>query len=158
MVTARRVILAVPPVVVALSYLVWTHFAAQVAVGNLPPFDLRLYGYEEAKVYLAGLSDTARAVYLGPLHWADLALMISLTLTLLLPVWRKGWAWCLPAIGYLVFDVLENRAVAALLTRGLHEVGEVAALSLFTGIKFGALALAAVLAVWRFWAIWRARA
>jgi hypothetical protein len=158
MVTARRIMLAVPPVVAVACYLVWAHFAAQVAVGDLPPFDLRLYGYEEAKAYLAGLSDAARAVYLGPLQRADLALMISLTLTLLLPVWRKGWLWCLPAMGYLVFDVLENRAVAALLTQGLHEVGEVAMLSLFTGIKFGALGLAALLAVWRFWAIWRARA
>ncbi|MGL4320269.1 MAG: hypothetical protein ACRCS3_05335 [Paracoccaceae bacterium] len=154
----RRIILAGPPLVAAASYLVWNYFAAQVSVGELPPFDLRLYGYEEAKAYLAGLSDAARAVYLGPLQRADLALMASLTLTLLLPVWRKGWLWCLPAIGYLVFDVLENRTVAMLLTRGLHEVGEVATLTLFTGIKFGALALAALLAVWRLWAIRRVRA
>jgi hypothetical protein len=149
---------AIPPLVALVAYLIWQSLAAQVMVGDLPPFDLRLYGYEEAKAYLAGLSDAARAVYLGPLQRADLALMISLTLTLLLPVWRKGWLWCLPAMGYLVFDVLENRAVATLLTQGLHEVGEVAALSLFTGIKFGALGLAALLAVWRFWAIWRVRA
>jgi hypothetical protein len=153
-----KAVLAIPPLVALLAYLVWRHFAAQVMVGDLPPFDLRLYGDAEAQVYLAGLSDTARAIYLGPLHRADGVLMAGLTISLLLPVWRRGWLWCVPAVLYLVFDVLENRTVAGLLTDGLHEAGDVAMLSLFTGVKFGGLAVAALVAGCSLWMKWRASA
>ena len=120
-------------------------------MGDLPPFDLRFYGFDDAQVHLAGLTEGARAVYLGPLHRADLALMLALAVTLALPVWRRGGLWCAPAALYLGFDLLENRVVAGLLTHGLHEIGEVATLSVITGMKFGFLAVAGLLAVWGLW-------
>ncbi len=146
-----RVLYAMPAVLAAVAYLVWRHFAAQVYVGDLPPFDLRFYGFADAQAYLTGLTEGTRAVYLGPLHRADLALMLALTVTLALPVWRRGWLGCVPAALYLGFDLLENRMVAGLLTHGLHEIGEVATLSVITGLKFGFLAVAGLLAVWGLW-------
>lgn len=148
-----RVLYAVPPVLVVVAYLIWQHFAAQVHVGELPPFDLQLYAHDDARTYLAGLGDAARAVYLGPLQWADLGLMLALTVTLILPLGR--WFWAVPALLYLGFDLLENATVGQFLTRGISEVGEVAMLSLFTGAKFAALAVAAVLAAWGVWRRWR---
>jgi hypothetical protein len=150
-VKASRVISAVPPIAAAAAYLVWTHFAAQVTVGDLPPFDLRLYSFAEAQAYLGSLSDRAKAIYRGPLHMADLALMTALAVTLALPVLKRGWVWCLPVVLYLVFDVLENRVVGGLLTHGLHELGEVAVLSVLTGLKFAFLGIAVVMAGWAVW-------
>jgi hypothetical protein len=146
----------IPLVIAALAYLIWRHFAAQVYVGDLPPFDLRLYAYDAARAYIAGLTDAARAVYLERLHWADLGLMLSVTVTVVLPVWHMGWYWGLPALGYLGFDLLENAIVAGFLRRGIFEVGEVATLSLITGAKFALLAVAAGLAIWGVWRQWRA--
>lgn len=145
---ASRFLAAVPLVLAGVAYLVWNHLAGQVRVGDLPPFDLHLYDFADAQAYLAGLSDGAKAIYLGPLHRADYALMTALAVTLALPVWKRGWVWCLPVVLYLVFDVLENRVVSDFLTQGLHEVGEVAVLSALTGLKFGFLGVAAVTAGW----------
>jgi hypothetical protein len=149
-VKASRFISAVPPAAAA-AYLVWHHFAAQVRVGDLPPFDLRLYRFEEAQAYLGALSDRAKGIYLGPLHMADFALMTALAVMLALPVLKRGWVWCLPVVLYLVFDVLENRVVAGLLTHGLHETGEVAVLSALTGLKFAFLGIAVAMAGWALW-------
>jgi drug/metabolite transporter superfamily protein YnfA len=148
-----RFLYAVPPILALGAYLIWRHFAAQVYVGDLPPFDLRLYSYEDARAYLAGLSAAARAVYLGPMWWADLGLMLALAVTLILPL--RGRVWAVPAGLYVAFDLLENRVVAQFLTRGIHEVGEAATLSLFTGAKFGFLGLAVILALWGVWQRWR---
>jgi hypothetical protein len=148
-----RFLYALSPVLAVAGYLGWRHFAAQVYVGDLPPFDLGVYGYTEALAYVAGLTPEAKAVYLGPLHRADLALMLALTVTLILPARR--WFWAIPALLYLGFDQLENGLVAQFLTRGIHEVGEVATLGLFTGAKFGFLVLAVVVAIWGIWRRWR---
>jgi hypothetical protein len=149
-----RFLYAVPPVLAVVGYLIWRHFATQVYVGDLPPFDLGVYGYTDALAYVAGLTAEARAVYLGPLHWADMGFILALTVTLVLPVWR--WFLAIPAVLYLGFDVLENGMVAQFLTRGIYEVGEVATLGLFTGAKFGCLMLALVVAIWGIWRRWRA--
>jgi hypothetical protein len=140
----------------ALGYLVWRHYAAQVTVGDLPPFDLRLYAYKDALAYLGRLTDAAKAVYLDRLHWADLGFMLALTATLVVAVWPMGWFWALPALAYLGFDLLENAMVAGFLRRGIFEVGEIATLSLITGAKFGFMVLAAILAIWGVWRQWRA--
>lgn len=150
-----RVVRLVPLVVAALAYAVWRYFAAQVYVGDLPPFDLRLYGYDAAQAYLAGLTDAARAVYLGPLHRADLGLMAALTVVLMVPVWRMRWVWWVPALLYPGFDLLENRAVAGLLTDGVTNAGAIATLSGVTGLKFGFLGVAAMIALWRTGQQWR---
>jgi hypothetical protein len=149
-----RFLYAVPPGLVVVGYLIWRHFAAQVYVGDLPPFDLGPYDYADALTYVEGLNAQAKAVYLGPLQRADLGLMLALTVTLILPLRR--WIWAIPAALYLGFDLLENWQVSLLLTRGLTEMGQVATLSLYTGAKFGFLALAVVAAIWGVWRRWRA--
>ncbi|OYU37939.1 MAG: hypothetical protein CFE33_17890 [Pseudorhodobacter sp. PARRP1] len=150
-----RVLYWALPIAAALAYGVWQYFAAQVYVGDLPPFDLHLYSFDEARTYLAGLTPAAKAIYLGPLHQADTVLLLALSATLMLPVRRLGWLWCLPALAYAGFDLLENDFVASLLRNGLHEIGEVAMLGIVTGAKFAALGLAVILALW---GLWRLRA
>lgn len=142
------------PLCAALSYAVWRHYALSCYAAGLPPFDLRLFRYDEAQRYLAALTPEAKATLLGPLHRADAALLVSLAATLMLPVWRRGWPLCLPALAYAVCDLAENAAVSVLLRTGLHEAGEIATLSLLTGAKFVCLGLAVVLALWALWRGW----
>ncbi|GLS86374.1 hypothetical protein GCM10010873_13480 [Cypionkella aquatica] len=146
-----RVLYGVLPIAAALTYGVWQHYAAQVYVGDLPPFDLHFYDYDEALVYVAGLNPDAKAIYLGPLRSADTALMLLLAATLIVPVWRLGWLWCLPALAYATFDFFENGTVAALLTHGIREAGEVDTVTLLTLSKFVTLGIAGVLALWGLW-------
>ena len=146
-----RVLYWALPIAAAIAYGVWHHYAAQVYVGDLPPFDLYFYGFEQAQTYLAGLTPAAKATYLGPLRRADTVLLLSLAATLILPVWRLGWPWCLPALAYAVFDLFENGAVAALLLQGIREAGEVDIVTVLTLSKFAALAIAGFLALWGLW-------
>lgn len=139
------------PTATALAYGVWRYYAAQVYVGDLPPFDLHLYSFEQAQVYLAGLTPAAKAIYLGPLHLADALLMLCLAATLVLPVWRWDWPWFLPAMFYVGFDLLENDKVARLLRGGLCVAADVENVALVTSLKFAALTVAAALALWSLW-------
>lgn len=140
------------PIATALAYGIWRHYAAQVYVGDLPPFDLRLYSFEQAQTYLAGLTPAAKAIYLGPLHTADFVLMICLTATLIAAVWRRGWFWAVPALGYLGCDVIENRDVTSLLEFGIKgSGGELDRLPYATGLKFACLGVAVALALWGLW-------
>ena len=90
----------IAPLIAAASYLAWSHVARQVYANGLPPFDLHPYSHQGALQYLAALTPEAKAVYLGPLHSLDALLLTSLTASLILPVWRAGWAWTLPALCY----------------------------------------------------------
>lgn len=146
-----RVLYWALPIAAALAYGVWRHFAAQVYVGDLPPFDLHVYDVDQARIYLAGLSLDAKAIYLGPLHRADTVLLLLLAATLIVPVWRLGWLWCFPALAYAGFDLLENGSVAGLLTQGIREAGEVDTVTVLTLSKFAALGIAGVLVLWRLW-------
>ena len=139
------------PIAAALAYGVWRHYAAQVYVGDLPPFDLHLYGFREAQTYLAGLTPAAKAIYLGPLHLVDSLLMFCLAATLVLPIWRWDWPWFLPAMLYAGLDLVENGKVAGLLRGGLCLPADVENVALVTGLKFAALGLAAALALWSLW-------
>lgn len=140
------------PIATALAYGVWRSYAAQVYVGDLPPFDLHLYSLEQAQTYLADLPPAAKATYLGRLHTADSALMICLAATLIAAVWRRGWVWAVPAVCFIGFDVIENRAVASLLEFGIKGAGgETARLMVVTGLKFVCLGLAVALALWSLW-------
>lgn len=139
------------PIFAALSYAAWQFFARQVYAAGLPPFDLHPYGLDEARTYLAALTPAAIATYTGPLHRADLALLISLTTSLILPVWRRGWVWTLPALAYAGFDLAENAAVAALLTTAAPTAEAVATIAVLTALKFAALGLAALLAMAALW-------
>ena len=139
------------PIATALAYGVWRYYAAQVYVGDLAPFDLHLYSFEQAQSYLAGLTPAAKAIYLGPLHTADTVLLLSLAATLILPIWRRGWLWGLPAFGYAGFDLLENDRVGVLLRNGLHSAAELETVAVITTLKFAALGLAVILALWGLW-------
>jgi hypothetical protein len=151
-----RLVIWALPITAALAYGTWHLYAAQVYVGDLPPFDLHFYGFEDGRAYLAGLSPAAKATYLGPLHQADTVLLLALAATLMLAVWRRGWLWCLPALAYAGFDLLENWAVSGLLVRGIREPGEIYTVAVLTGCKFLALGLAVILALWRLWRLRRA--
>ncbi len=144
------------PMATAVAYGVWRYYAGQVYVGDLPPFDLHLYSFEQAQTYLAGLTPKAKASYLGPLHNADTVLLSCLAATLILPSWRRGWLWALPALGYAALDLLENYHVSALLRNALHSAAEVETIALITTLKFAALGLGVVLALWVIWQDWRA--
>ena len=139
------------PMASALAYGVWRYYAAQVHVGDLPPFDLHLYSLEQAQTYLAGLTPAAKATYLGPLHLVDSLLMFCLAGTLVLPIWRWNWPWFLPAMLYVLLDLLENGKVAGLLRGGPSVVADVENLAMVTSLKFMALALAVILALWSLW-------
>ena len=139
------------PMATVIAYGVWRYFAAQVYVGDLPPFDLHLYGFREAQAYLAGLTPAAKATYLGPLHLADALLMFCLAVTLVLPIWRWDWPWFLPAMLYVLLDLVENGKVAGLLRGGLCLTADLENLALVTGLKFAALAIAVILALWGLW-------
>ncbi|MDZ4311774.1 MAG: hypothetical protein U1A24_14610 [Cypionkella sp.] len=139
------------PVGTALAYGVWRYFAGQVYVGALPPFDLHLYSFEQAQAYLAGLTPTAKAIYLGPLHRADSVLMICLAASLIAAVWRRGWLWAVPALLYLCFDLAENRLVTSVLETGIPGGAATDTLRIVTGLKFGCLGLAAALALASLW-------
>ncbi|MEO5615725.1 MAG: hypothetical protein ABIR04_12515 [Cypionkella sp.] len=139
------------PMATVIAYGVWRYYAVQVYVGDLPPFDLHFYSFREAQTYLAGLTPSAKAIYLGPLHLADSLLMFCLAATLVLPIWRWDWPWLLPAMLYVLLDLVENGKVAGLLRGGLCMTADVENVALVTSFKFTALVIAAILAVWGLW-------
>lgn len=145
----------------------WTLPAVSAGADGLVPFDMRPGGYtgEEARQFLAVLSDEGRKIYLGPQHKLDLVYPTLLAVVLI------GAAWALvPARGLVAVliaaalvgagaDYLENLRVAGLLTyEGEVTDSMVAAANQATLIKSGAttLAMCGVLvalisAGWRKW-------
>ena len=105
--------------------LFWSLPQISADAGGLAAFDLRPVGYDrdEAKAFLTALSPAGRDFYLSVQHRLDLVFppLMALALgwaTLLLapPPWRKArWLLAAPAGLGAVLDLLENRAVAALL-------------------------------------------
>jgi hypothetical protein len=124
--------------------------------GGLLPFDLRPMGYsfEEASAFVRALSEEGRGFYRAVQHRLDLvypALLAAVLVlaTLLLTPTRWGalrWLLALPALPGMVFDYLENRAVAAMLSAGVDgltpEMVEQA--SLWTQLKSGFTTLSMV--------------
>lgn len=110
------------------TMLVWTLPAISAAADGLAPFDMRPGGYtfDEAKTFLAALSPEGRALYLGPQHWLDLAyppllaMFTAWTILLVSPKRLGRWRSFLAALAIpgMVFDYLENGAVAAMLEAG----------------------------------------
>lgn len=130
-----------------------------IEAGGLAPFDTRSFGYslEDARAFLSALTPEARATYLGPQRIADtlfpigllgtLALGALLALRSVLPgrVWsRAAFLATLPAIAYFIFDMLENAAVAGLLSTPPE------ALSAAT------VTHASMLTLWKFRFVWAA--
>lgn len=133
--------------------------ALQAMAGGLPPFDLRLGGYDlaAARAYLAVLPPDGVALYLGPIAVLDTLFPMLMGLTFLWwmrpPTTPFGAVAACAALAYVALDLLENRAVADLLRAGAMGVDAlgVQAASTLTQAKFAAFALAAVLAVRAIW-------
>jgi len=66
------------------AMVIWTLPAISDGAGGLMAFDLRPTGYSvsDARTFLASLSDEARAIYLGPQAWLDMAYPALLGLVL----------------------------------------------------------------------------
>ncbi len=94
---------------------------SEMAGGGIP-FDMRPGGYsfEDARVFLTGISDAGRDFYLNTQQRLDLfyptlfAITVAIPLAHLVP---RYWGWILAglAIAAGVFDHLENSAVAVML-------------------------------------------
>jgi hypothetical protein len=114
------------------AMVLWSIPRIEAAAGGLPVFDLRPggYGFDEARAFLTALSAEGRDFYLRVQHRLDLiypplmALATGWALLLLAP---GGGAWRLVALVPLpgmVFDWLENAAVARMLTAGPEALTE----------------------------------
>ena len=89
--------------------------------GALPPLDARLFGYrpDAVEAWLTGLTGRGRDLLLGPFRWADtiFPLLLGATLALAAFAVRRPWLAALAAV-YVVLDLAENAAVAAILRGG----------------------------------------
>ncbi len=120
-----------------------------------PAFDMRPTGYsaEEARTFLAALSNEARALYQGPQRWLDAVYPAMLALTL---IWSSHWAadggrvWLFRAVVLfallnMLADYGENISVAALLATPVDALsdGMIARAAGFTRAKalFGTVAM-----------------
>lgn len=108
------------------AILFWTGPA--IEAGGLAPFDPRSAGYDlaEARAFLTALTPEGRAAYLGGQRIADTVFPIGFLGVLAIAivsayrrwsVWLAG-AMSLVPLGYFVFDMLENAAVAGMLRAG----------------------------------------
>jgi hypothetical protein len=89
--------------------------------GAFPPLDARPFGYHPAQVeaWLAGLTERGRLLLLGPYRWADTVLALLLGATLALAAFAVGRRWLAAlALAYVVLDLAENAAIAAILRAG----------------------------------------
>lgn len=119
---------------------------------GLLPFDLRATGYTEAdaQAFLAALSPSGRATYLGVQHRLDtaypplLALVLSWTYLVLLP---RKWALlgCAMAVFGAAVDLFENARVAGLLTTTAPLAADIAAASYATMTKTAVVGAALML-------------
>lgn len=122
-------------------------------------FDGRFGGYdvEYARDYLAALSDSQTALYLGLFRWLDTAMPILLAVTLAGVIWSqatgsqkivRGIIALSPCV-YLALDLTENAAVAHLLQTGPQvSAGAILQASALTVGKWISLTLAMLLVVW----------
>jgi hypothetical protein len=122
--------------------------APRIEAGGLAPFDSRTggYSYGEAVAFLSALTAEGRAAYLGPQRVADTIFPIGFVGVLALGtvLALRRWSVILAAVaalvplGYFVFDMLENAAVAGLLRGGVE------------GLTPEAVARASALTLWKF--------
>jgi hypothetical protein len=100
----------------------------RIEASGIEPFDVRTggYSYDEAADFLIALTDAGRAAYLGPQRLADTLFPLGffgvLASATYLALYVRGRIWAgltivVPGV-YLVFDLLENAAVAGLLRAG----------------------------------------
>ncbi len=110
---------------VFLTMLLWSGPLIMAEAGGLPLFDTRLSGYnvEEAKAFLAALSDVGRDFYLNVQHKLDSAFPALLAVVLVMAYTRvyQGWVgWIASTLPLAAagFDYMENAAVAVMLRAG----------------------------------------
>ncbi|MDA7430024.1 hypothetical protein PGB28_16280 [Primorskyibacter aestuariivivens] len=140
----------------------WSLPRIAVDTGGLRPFDLRPMGYDTAaaRAFLDALSVEGRRFYLGTQHMLDAAYppLLAVTLCLAAVLWlprRLILAVAVAALVGMAADLLENRAVAAMLSAAPVEATaeQIARASRFTIVKSGATTLAMMLlligGVWR---------
>jgi len=107
------------------AMLIWTLPGISAGAGGLAPFDMRPTGYsaDDARAFLAVLSDDARQLYLGPQAMLDRAYPILLAVVLGGAIWMlfsASWLrWgLLGAVGIgMIADFVENARVAAMLAQ-----------------------------------------
>lgn len=150
----------------------WSIPAISDAAGGRAVFDMLPagYSYAEAQAFLAALSPEGADFYLRVQHRLDLiypALLATSTgwaMLRLAPRWRWRLALLLVPIPGMVFDYLENRAVAAMLLAGADGLTPemVAQASRFSQLKaiFSTVSIGLLLMLILAWAFrrWRARA
>lgn len=123
------------------------------AQGQLP-FDPRIWGYdtEEARDYLAALSDFGRWLYLGPVRLLDSLFppLLGLLMALLIAVNGRPLLSPVPFL-YTAVDLWENARIAEMLRRDAPELAPGA--SSLTQGKYALLALSVAL----LWLAWRSR-
>lgn len=154
---------------VYLVMLLWTLPAITAAAGGLVPFDLRPTGYsfDEARAFLAALTPEGTALYrtvqqrLDIAYPALLAATLVMAILLLAPAGLGRWRWFLAATALpgMVFDYLENAAVARMLDGGAAALTpeHAADASRWTLLKsaFSTLAFAVLLALIVLWLVRR---
>ena len=154
------------------TMLIWSIPAISTEAAGLAVFDMRPAGYTfaEAQTFLNGLTPEGADFYLRIQHRLDLVYPALLAITTgwaivqLVPRWRWRSALLLVPVPGMVFDYLENRAVAVMLTAGAGDLTPemVAQASMFSRLKaaFTTLSLGLLLILILAWAFrrWRSRA
>ena len=158
---------------VYVAMIFWSIPAISRQAGGLAIFDMRPGGYtfDEARVFLAALTDDGRRIYTDVQQRLDIAYPALLAVTLgwsILRLAPRSWGLfryllAATAIPGMVFDYWENADVAAMLAAGPDGITSetVAAASLHSQIKAGAstVAMTILLALLVWWAFrrWRAK-
>ena len=172
--SGQRVFWAVVAATLAVyaAMLAWSIPAISQAAGGRAIFDMLPagYSYDEARAFLAALSPEGADFYLRVQHRLDLvypallAIASGWAMVRLAPRWRWRLALLLVPVLGMVFDYLENRAVAVMLAAGADGLTpEMAArASMFSQLKaaFTTLSLGLLLVLIVVWAFrrWRSRA
>ena len=158
--SARGALLALALATAAVhAALVWVGVVrAMREAGGLRPFDLRSLGYDHAaaEAYLAALTESGRALFLGPVAVLDTAYPVLLGALLAGLLWRLGRPWLAPLpFLYTAADLWENARVRAMIAAGPEGVTPemVAGASAVTQGKYALLVMALAL----LWAVWRRR-
>jgi len=104
----------------------WTAPRIEETAGGLRLLDMRFtgYSYEEVQEFVSALGDEGAALYLGAQYWLDmvfpplLGAIIFLFFRWLFPG-VPGLVIGIVSLTYVVADILENLAVAAILRAGV---------------------------------------
>lgn len=126
--------LAAMTLAVYLTMVLWSLPYISAEANGLTPFDMRPTGYsfDEARAFLAALTEEGNAFYRDVQHTLDLffpglmAATLFFAIAALLPKRLGRWRYVIaaPVILTAVFDWSENLAVAGMLTAGADGITE----------------------------------